>query len=346
MLKTYIRKLRQGIIKDIKILREKYYKINNRKYYIDIMIVDGKGNYAITIEHKIEASESDKQLSSYREIVRDQYEKFIPIFLTKDGRLPEDESEQQYWLTATHSMVGQSLNKLDISKLEDVFEELCKNYKNHSLHNKDLLKSIKAQIILLSYIELLRKENFMVDKKLQKLCSYLWYDYEKALDILIKNRLSKIDRLFKFIADILKENHVELGEEKNFYPIKTKNTNKLYNFINGSASTINKYAIDFQMNKWNKPEHMKEYIWIGYYCETVKDKDKDEKEKINQLKEKFGMSSNELELKRIDKSDIENLDICALRHKAQEISNYILKQMDKFDKKIEKALKELQGQKT
>ena len=58
------------------------------------------------------------------------------------------------------------------------------------------------------------------------------------------------------------------------------------------------------------------------------------------------MSSNELELKRIDKSDIENLDICALRHKAQEISNYILKQMDKFDKKIEKALKELQGQKT
>lgn len=126
MLKTYIRKLRQGIIKDIKILREKYYKINNRKYYIDIMIVDGKGNYAITIEHKIEASESDKQLSSYREIVRDQYEKFIPIFLTKDGRLPEDESEQQYWLTATHSMVGQSLNKLDISKLEDVFEELCK----------------------------------------------------------------------------------------------------------------------------------------------------------------------------------------------------------------------------
>ena len=56
------------------------------------------------------------------------------------------------------------------------------------------------------------------------------------------------------------------------------------------------------------------------------------------------MSSNELELKIIDKSDIENLDICALRHKAQEISDYISEQIDKFDKKIEKALKELQGQ--
>ena len=288
ILKTYISKLRQGVIKDIKILREKYYKINNRKYYIDIMIVDGKGNYAITIEHKIEANEFDKQLSGYREIVQDQYEKFIPIFLTKDGRLPKDESEQQYWLTATHSMVGQSLNKLDITKPEDVFKELCKNHKNHSLHNKDLLKSIKAQIILLSYIELLRKENFMVDKKLQKLCSYLWYDYEKALDILIKNRLSKIDRLFKFMADILKEKHIELDVRKNFYLIKTKNTNKLYNFINGSTSTTDKkqpiYTIDFQVSKWNKPEHIKEYIWIGYRYEKdkdKKDKDKDKKEKIN-----------------------------------------------------------------
>ena len=301
------------------------------------MVIDENSKFVITIENKVEADESKKQLPRYRKFIDNKFKKFKRTysFLTKDGRLPADETERGWWLIATYKMVGDSIE--------------C------SLKNNKL--SQKADIILSSYADLLKRKNIMGDKELQNLCEQIWDKYEKELQILISYKKTKLDKLFEVIKNTLEKRGIETYKDSrlnNLYLIRTKNADYIYNFMySKSAKEANKerkYAIDIQFNITKE-----EYIWIGYDGSYKQDKDKDKdkdkdraieehNKKIDKLSKILNINIDKKEGKeiyKVNKSEIENFDNEVIKTKAKEIVEKILVEIEGFDLKIIKAFSEL-----
>ena len=316
--------------------QEKNIRVFRESDNIDLLLIDENNKLVITIENKVEADEGKEQLLKYRKFIDDKYKDFerIYIFLTKDGRLPEDKTERGRWLIATYKTIGDSIE--------------C------SLQNNKL--SQKANIILSSYVDLLKRRNIMGDKELQNLCEQIWDKYEKELQILISYKRTKLDKLFEAIKNTLEERGIEIYKDSrlnNLYLIRTKNADYIYNFMYSKnakeANKERKYAIDIQFNITKE-----EYIWIGYdgsYKQDKnknknknKDKNKDKDSAIEEHNKKIDKLSKILnininknkgkEIYKINKSEIENFNDEDIETKAKEIVKKILVEIEEFDIKI------------
>nr|WP_314467248.1 PD-(D/E)XK nuclease family protein [uncultured Campylobacter sp.] len=296
-------------------IQEKNIRVFRESDNIDLLVIDENSKFIITIENKVEADEGEEQLLNYRKFIDDKYKDFkrIYIFLTKDGRLPKDKSEQSQWLIATYKMAGDSIER--------------------SLKNNN--SSQKANIILSSYVDLLKRKNIMNNEKLQNLCEQIWNKYEKELQILINYKKTKIDKLYDFIINTLKNNDIPLYTK---YSIKTKSIENMYKFIYNKTPEVarehDEYAINLGIEKYDN------YIWFGYYS----DADCKNNEKLKNLYKMIFPNQKFQRTKTIEKFNIANLNKNDLESKFKNISETILAKIKEFDNKVEKALKELQGQ--
>ena len=292
-------------------IQEKNIRVFRESDNIDLLVIDENSKFIITIENKVEADEGEEQLLNYRKFIDDKYKDFkrIYIFLTKDGRLPKDKSEQSQWLI----MAGDSIER--------------------SLKNNNSPQ--KANIILSSYVDLLKRKNIMNNEKLQNLCEQIWNKYEKELQILINYKKTKIDKLYDFIINTLKNNDIPLYTK---YSIKTKSTENMYKFIYNKTPEVarehDEYAINLGIEKYDN------YIWFGYYS----DADCKNNEKLKNLYKMIFPNQKFQRTKTIEKFNIANLNKNDLESKFKNISETILAKIKEFDNKVEKALKELQGQ--
>ena len=174
--------------KDIIIYREK----DN----IDLLIVDEANKVLFVIENKVFASErtfgdDGGQLQKYEDIINHKYSKEYRkyfIYLTIDLSEPSREN----WLKANHEMIVESLN--EISK------------------NKDI--SVKTKIIFESYIDTLKRNGIVEDKKLKELCLQIWEhsNYKKALDILNNHKPDIFNQISEYLQKILKEQYLKVVE--------------------------------------------------------------------------------------------------------------------------------------
>lgn len=296
-------------------IQEKNIRVFRESDNIDLLVINENSKFIITIENKVEADEGEEQLLNYRKFIDDKYKDFkrIYIFLTKDGRLPKDKSEQSQWLIATYKMAGDSIER--------------------SLKNNN--SSQKANIILSSYVDLLKRKNIMNNEKLQNLCEQIWNKYEKELQILINYKKTKIDKLYDFIINTLKNNDIPLYTK---YSIKTKSIENMYKFIYNKTPEVarehDEYAINLGIEKYDN------YIWFGYYS----DADCKNNEKLKNLYKMIFPNQKFQRTKTIEKFNIANLNKNDLESKFKNISETILAKIKEFDNKVEKALKELQGQ--
>ena len=292
-------------------IQEKNIRVFRESDNIDLLVIDENSKFIITIENKVEADEGEEQLLNYRKFIDDKYKDFkrIYIFLTKDGRLPKDKSEQSQWLI----MAGDSIER--------------------SLKNNNSPQ--KANIILSSYVDLLKRKNIMNNEKLQNLCEQIWNKYEKELQILINYKKTKIDKLYDFIINTLKNNDIPLYTK---YSIKTKSIENMYKFIYNKTPEVarehDEYAINLGIEKYDN------YIWFGYYS----DADYNDNEKLKSLYKMIFPNQKFQRTKTIEKFNIANLNKNDLESKFKNISETILAKIKEFDNKVEKALKELQGQ--
>ena len=167
---------------------------------IDVLIVDEVNKVVITIENKVYATEridgnDGGQLKKYEDIVKNKYDdtwKKYYIFLTID--LEEPSQGDEYWFRANHQMIT------------DVIEHILQT-------NNDL--SVKTKIILESYVDLLKRNGIVEDKKLKELCEKIWNnkDYKSALEILFNNRPNKLT-LIKNMLGKLRGDNFQSYEEK------------------------------------------------------------------------------------------------------------------------------------
>lgn len=171
--------------KDIIIYREK----DN----IDLLIVDEANQVLFAIENKVFAGERTDgedggQLQKYENIINHKYPKYQKyfIFLTIDLNEPSKDN----WLKANHEMIVETLN--EISK------------------NKDI--SIKTKIIFESYIDTLKRNGIVEDKKLQELCLQIWNnsEYKKALEILNNYKPDIFSQISEYLKTQLEERYLEM----------------------------------------------------------------------------------------------------------------------------------------
>lgn len=282
--------------RDITICREK----DN----IDLLIVDESNKIVVTIENKVHASERTEgedggQLQKYENIINDKYnEKYKKyfIFLTIDSEEPSKEN----WLKANHQMIANAIE--DLLKTKEV--------------------TIKTKIVLESYVDLLKRNGMVEDKKLKELCEKIWHNkkYANALDILIENKITPIHTIFSKLQEIY---HIE-GK---YGDLELDGVKKLYAKFNLNWANT-KQIFEIHLAYFGGKN---ESIWLGYWYPSLLEENNNELklicEKITDKKISLKRFKQEKEILRIDKEYIENKDI-----------DIVVKEVEKKIKQVDKKI--------
>lgn len=292
--------------------KSKNITIYREKDNIDLLIVDNANKVVIAIENKVYANERSDgkdggQLKNYCKIVDENYKNFknkIFIYLTIDGLSPESEENQKIWLNAMHEMIGEAI--------EDILEK------------QTILP--KVEMILTSYVDLLKRRNIMADKNLEDLCKKIWDKNSKALDILFRYRTTNLDKLYDLIAS-----------KYNFYSeespdIKFDAIDKIYKYVYDEEwYDSDNRAIDIEIVK--KPT----YLWVGYWHPEIPSTNN--KKLLELHKNIFKIKpQKEKRIVMIYESDIEDLNEEQLSEKANEIINIINLKIKELEKLVNKLI--------
>lgn len=290
--------------RDLTIYREK----NN----IDLLLIDESNKIVVAIENKVYAAERSEgddggQLKKYFEYVdsnyNKDYKKFF-IYLTIDNSYPSEDNKD-IWLLASHQMIGEAIEQL--------------------LNSKDV--SDRTELILSSYIDLLKRRNIMADKNIEELCEKIWSKNAKALDILFRYRKTDLDKFFMLISE---DDRFDIYDDNS---IKTKVHDDLSFKMTGidKWEDSDKYTIDLKFNKY------KDFIWFGYWHPNAKefiDADGMYKEIYEKL---FGKRvTKEHQILRISEDDFHNGNYDELVVK---FSQQIHSEIEKFENIVKEVLK-------
>ena len=191
-----------------------------RRIDISILIKSGSKKFLIIIENKILAKDTDKQLVDYRNWAENKFKedyKKIFIYLTPEGEEPDDKNELPYWNLFSYRQIK-----------EDIL-------------NKVIPKTPKgnAKEFIKQYVNVLRR--IMKDSKVNKLCSDIYKDHEKAISLIYKEVIVK-----KFIDQYVKD---KIEEDKNFEVVDFHNNTK---YIQFTTTTLSE-KIKIQREKGDKP---------------------------------------------------------------------------------------------
>ena len=300
--------------------QEKNIRVFRESYNIDLLLIDENNKLVITIENKVEADEGEEQLLKYRKFIDDKYKDFkrIYIFLTKDGCLPEDETEQEWWLIATYKMVSKSI------------ESLLKN--NQTI-------SEKAKIILLSYVDLLKGENIVEDDILQAICNDVWNNpkYKRVLEILISHRETNLDILHRLIIDKLEKCGIR-KYNTDVLDIKTNGTDLIAKkLLKKSWAEVASKVISIIIEKQFRKHH--KVLRVSYYHYKI------EHEKVIKIQSKIRETltiDNSPQFtyicEPIKEDSLENFTENQLQSKAEELVGIIKEQIDIFDNIVKNEL--------
>lgn len=184
----------------------------------------------------------------------------------------------------------------------------------------------KAEMILTSYVDLLKRRNIMEDKNLEELCKKIWDKNSKALDILFRYRTTNLDKLYDLIIDNYNFYHDDYND------IKLDTIDKIYQYIyNQDWLKSKERAIDIQIVK------KATYIWIGYYHPEVPSSDN--KTLLELYKNIFKIKpQKEKRIVMIYESDIEDLTEEQLSDKANETINTLNLKIEELEKSVNKLI--------
>lgn len=226
------------ILKDARILRE----WRNIDILIELPSSSDVKSLVVAVELKIDAVESDAQLSKYKDIIEREYSSdkwdHSFVFLTKDGHSAREEN-QQHWSAVNLETV--------IAGFEKIAE--TNSFEGQSF---DLAQS---------YFKMLRR-HILPNKELEKLVSDIWKDHKEALGILCEHRPDYLGSIYKELksrnmAEKFSESGFTICEEKSgirmirFY-VEAWEDEKLKN-ANCNWSDAKRILL-IEMGSWNKNE--------------------------------------------------------------------------------------------
>lgn len=141
--------------------------------------------WVIAVEVKVNASESDTQLSRYADTLSAAYSsadgkdwKVVHIFLTLDGQLPSEEN-QALWAPMSFRPL--------VDELESVVETTTS-------------ASEESRWLLRAYVDMLRRHH-LENAKLEELAKQLWRKHPEALSFLAERRPDPVNDLKAYINE-------------------------------------------------------------------------------------------------------------------------------------------------
>ena len=187
---------------------------------IDLLILnhgDSGMKYAICIENKVDASESDGQLLKYREGVETDFPDYqkLFVFLTPQGDPPQGDDS---WVPLSYSTIINSIRT--ILKLDRV--------------------SAEAELLLQHYKSLLEK--FVVGQsELESLANRVYQKHKRVLDYIYENRPDTLSELNGLISAWLEDNSAALEvsivgrSNKSYLSFRTAKMRELSNLVPGNG---------------------------------------------------------------------------------------------------------------
>lgn len=141
--------------------------------------------WVVAVEVKVNATESDTQLSRYADILSSAYSsaggkdwKVVHIFLTLDGQLPSEEN-QALWAP------------MGFRPLVDELESVVETTTSASEESRWLLRA---------YVDMLRRHH-LENAKLEELAKRLWRKHPEALSFLAERRPDPVSELKAYITE-------------------------------------------------------------------------------------------------------------------------------------------------
>jgi hypothetical protein len=204
-----------------------YYSFEVRREWqnIDLLLLSSEEQVVISIENKVQSTESKGQLEKYRKIVDanfPEYKKYF-IYLTLEG---EEPSEPEHWMVATYAHVEEQLST--ILKLTNAI-------------------SNESRQIINNYISMIRR-NLLMDKELQDLCWKIYRKHKTAL---------------KTIFDVTQDNTSILSSEiKSLLEMNQNEWGVLYNPA-FSSTTVIRFSTPYMDNLM--PKELAGYGWNNGY---------------------------------------------------------------------------------
>ncbi len=131
---------------------------------IDLLVIDRGNKLVLLIENKIGSGESKDQLVRYREIVSQEFPAFrlLPVFLTLDGQVSQDENAQDYIVYSHAQLCG---------VLEGILEQ----------RRSQMPEAVAT--FLDQYHDTLRRLT-MQDTELAELCRSIYRRHREAIDLI------------------------------------------------------------------------------------------------------------------------------------------------------------------
>lgn len=154
--------------------------------HIDILVIARSDKFVCLIENKIKADEAKGQLCRYLEKVKRQYEgQPFPIFLTPDGREPEDNRAAEKYVPLSYG---------DIERLI-----------SQTLDTRDSTLSDKVRGFLEQYRDTLRRHVLETENNIEELARQIYDKHQEAIDLIIRSKPTAKPPDWDIIDDALRQ---------------------------------------------------------------------------------------------------------------------------------------------
>ena len=153
-----------------RVAREVHLNYEGESGRLDILIENSSANYVCAIENKVWAREGENQLPWYRKVLTDEYAGNVDlVFLTPDGRAPEEDEEHPHWIRISYSRI---LNLID-----------------GLVDGETAIENMDVRAVINQYAVTLRR-NIVPDvsNDIHELAQRIYRKHRRAIDLIIENK--------------------------------------------------------------------------------------------------------------------------------------------------------------
>ncbi len=111
----------------LEVVTERHFTAGTNDHYIDVLLIDESDGFVCLIENKIGSGEHSDQLSRYLDWVEIEYEELaaFPIFLTPDGRQPEEEKDAERYVRIGYGDVCDLITRTLDARVSTISESVA-----------------------------------------------------------------------------------------------------------------------------------------------------------------------------------------------------------------------------
>jgi len=198
---------------------------------IDIFLRDDSHGFAVVVENKLDTGEHDDQLKRYQQAVEKQYPKFIGLYLTIDGSIPQEYEGTDY--------------------LPIDYRIICGLLENISVTKSSTINS-NVRLLIEHYVEMLRR-HIVNDSEIDKLCQSIYDNHTDALKLIYERKRDQ--------QSLIRELVVELINSERSIELENDTKSSIY-FAIKKWDTIR--SLKFDSNSWARSGRLLLFIFDNY----------------------------------------------------------------------------------